>query len=138
VDELDMDLECKELKVRLGGKLYILREADGDAVVKWRDSQLKAARMKDTTIVGMDGFAASQTVLVHRCLFEAGPDGRAPMIANTSLLDKSACVPMSTILAWPGRVQEKLYNWIMDNSGLRAKDEEAAKNSPSATTGGSA
>src|SRR5690606_9047229 len=68
------DLTPIELPVKYKGKNYVLREADEGAATQYRNLTIKAARMEDGKITGMDGVADAEPFLISLCLYEARED----------------------------------------------------------------
>ncbi len=143
MEDIDFsDLAPREVKVRVGPQHFVLREASGDAAIKYRNAQMRANKTRwDETknrivFVGMDGLADVEPVLVAACLY-AAHDGKLPTVADGSA-DPSKLVTEAVIRGWPVRVQTALFSWIMDNSeGLR-DEEDSPKNgqaSPTTTAG---
>lgn len=73
------DLEPRSVDVRLGKKLYRLREADQATVMKWKNIQAKGARLKEGKLVSMEGFGEREAILVCLCLFEVTEQGEKPV-----------------------------------------------------------
>lgn len=110
------DLTPIEVPVKIEGKSYILREASGDAACKWRNAQLRAARMERGKLANIGNLADCEPLLVSLCLFEV-------IDANRSITRN---VPQQTIRNWPSRVQKALYDRALKISGLdtEVEDEE--------------
>lgn len=104
--------------VRLGKKLYVLREADGEAITKWKNMQIRSARMQDGQVVGMGEAADSQPYLIHMCLYEATENGDLYVLQNGEP-DPKYRVPISVIRRWKGTISEKIYDRIIEISGLQ-------------------
>ncbi len=114
-------LSLQSVPVTLAGKKYVLVELTG----KQRDDHLTnvSSRMRytdDGKPQGMKNFTDLQSGLIAQSLHVANEDGSA-----------GAAVPITTIQAWPARVQEQLAAAVQKLSGLD-KDanavKEAAKN----------
>src|SRR6516162_4324851 len=55
------DLTPVEVPVKIGGKRYILREASGDAAVRYHNANLKVYRYNDAgKLIGMEGTADTE------------------------------------------------------------------------------
>jgi len=125
-NELDFgDLTLIEKPVVVAGKAYTLREATGDASCKYRNAVLKCTRIgPDGTATALDNLADVEPLLVSLCLVD----------------DQGHHVHQSIIRSWPSRVVKKLFEVAKNISelGETDEDEEAAKNVPSDSTGGSA
>lgn len=85
--------------VSIGSKPYILREASGEAARAYRNAVLRAARpSKDGSRLTLgEGMPEAETLLVSLCLFEITDKGERP-------------VRKQTILEWPNRVQNDLFD----------------------------
>lgn len=124
MDELDFnDLTPKEVIVKMGGKKFLLREASGDATAKYRNASLKAARMNDGKLVGMDGLFDCEPYLVSLCLYYADEQGQVKRDKHGNPLPDSL-VSVGTVRSWSNRVQRRLFDWIDANSDLGKNDTE--------------
>lgn len=128
------DLEPQQREFEYKGKTYILTEASADAAAKYRNASLRAAKMNDGKITGMDGLADAEPILVARCVFEAGEnkelrlDGQGN--ANVQFL-----VPLPKVLGWPDKLVSRLYNEVKAMTpSLNNKDKGTAD--PKASPGG--
>lgn len=103
-------VKVAEIKVNnLLGKNYILREAKGATVVEFNDMRLKATRMSDGKVVGIDGMANAEPFLVSRCLFEVDAEG------------KETAISPGVVKSFPGHVMTRLY---IEAKKLSKIDEE--------------
>lgn len=93
------------------GERYVLREASADAVIRYREMNVRARRLEDGKLVGWTGEdVASDAVLVAACLFRTDKDGQ-----RTNLT-----APVDVLRGWPNQVLERLYEWVLNNTpGLR-------------------
>lgn len=93
----------KEVPVTIGSKKYVLCEATVEASKEFRNAGFAAARMVDGKIVGLNGLANAEPVLVSRCLYELyDSDGET----------KRRPVAMAEINRWPDRISSKLFDAI--------------------------
>jgi hypothetical protein len=69
------DPDPKFVPVTVKGEKYRLYEASADAAIRFRNSAAKSARLKDGKVVGVDGVADSELVLVANCLFHTNDNG---------------------------------------------------------------
>lgn len=69
------DPDPKHVTVTIGKESYKLFEASADAAVRFRNSAARAAVLKDGKVVGVNGVADSEVVLVGNCLFHVNSDG---------------------------------------------------------------
>lgn len=111
-EEIDLgDLEPAEVRYRIGGQLYVLREATAGAVASWRNAQLKAARLgPDGKPVSMGDAADSEPLLVSLCLFRLDDKGGAWP------------VDLKTVRSWKSRVQRPLFEKLVEISGLSREE----------------
>lgn len=116
-DVLDFsDLASQEVRVPIGNKVYVLREPTGDAVVKWRNAQLRSSKMVDGKLSSIDGMADAEPLLVSLCLFECRPQPDGTEVQYI--------VKENTVRAWPNRVQRALYDKVMELGHLNESGEE--------------
>jgi hypothetical protein len=146
MSDLVFDLEPKEIPVRVGDQDFVLKEASGEAAVRYQNASLASMTMVDGKVSKVAGMASTQPLLVSLCLFSRGVDG----------IDRP--VPEKTVRGWPARVQRDLFAKAKEISELEegedtvealekqraeidrkiaALQEDAAKNEPSDTTNGS-
>jgi hypothetical protein len=105
------DLAPVEVEVKVKGKKYILREATGHAAAQYRNAALKAAKMVDGKVVGMDGLADAEPLLVSLCLYELEDlgNGKPP---------RERPVPVQVVRGWPARLVTALFTKVRDISDL--------------------
>jgi hypothetical protein len=116
------DLPAVEVKVRRGGKTYVLREADGEAARQYRNAAIRAARMTDGEVTGIDGAADVEPLLVSLCLYYANDAGTITLAPN-GLPDKRTLVPLGVIKSWTAAQQKSLFDRAVEISGLRDEQE---------------
>lgn len=104
---MTFDLAPIEVPVVIGGTNYILREASEGGSSAWRNATIAAAKMVDGKVVGLQGLAESQAVLIHHCLYEA--------------TDRGKQVPTHTIRSWPSRITTWLFEKAKEISDLNEK-----------------
>lgn len=97
-----------ELPVKYAGRDYVLREASEADAAEWRNANARSARMQDGKVVGVDGIANSQALLVSRCLRDAATG-------------KNVDVP--TIRTWVSRAVKRIFDKAVEISDLREKPE---------------
>ena len=104
---MDLPTLQREVQVTLGGEAYFLREASGDAAVKYVNARTNSVRL-DKRGGGLS---------VHNI------GNLAPLLVSLTLFDADGKpVAESTIRAWPNTTQEALYERSLDLSGLRDVD----------------
>lgn len=108
-DEFDFNDLTPVLKVvRYMGKKYFAQEASEGAAVAYRNASLKAAKMADGKVIGMEGAADVEPLLVHLCLFKTNDAGEKT-IENVSLAE---------VRTWPSRIIRPIFDWIKEVSQL--------------------
>lgn len=105
------DVTFEEIPVTIpGGQKCVLRQASGEAAIKYREQIMSGMRMADGKVGGdVNRMASSEPLLVHLCLYDTD----------------SKRVPLTTIEAWPYPVMKKLYNKAMEISDLNPDDTES-------------
>ena len=106
----DLEPQTKDVYLGKARKHYRLREATEAIIIKWRNINLKGAKLRDGKLVSMEGAASGEPVLVSLCLFEV--DG-----------DKEKPVKIDTIMSWRGVIVQDMYKWIAKVSGLAEEQE---------------
>lgn len=113
---MDFDITPKEVNVRIGGELYVLKEATGDAACKWQNKAVNATKLgPDGKPVAVGNIADIEPYLLSLCLFPVNKDG--------VVADKA--VPEPIIRQWPSHVTSKLYEKVLVMSGLRKEKTKA-------------
>ena len=94
------------------GKQYILKEASGAAVAKWRNAQLDGAAFNDEGKVSKPGNSVGNLplLMVGECLFDAEGKNK---------------VPPYIVAGLPEKILSKLYDWVLTASELQVKPNEA-------------
>lgn len=118
----------REVPVTIGPKKYVLREATGDVVCRYRNSIMAATRLgPEGRPQQLTGLADTEPYLISMCLFEVTDGGEKPVTG-------------SLIRSWPSRVQRALFKRVREISDLEAgdtdEDETKLGNSPEPTTAG--
>lgn len=125
-DELVFDdLTFKEKPVKIGDKDYVLRELNGDGLIKY-----ESARMSRCTL-GADGKPVSVSaniaeiypLLVSLCLFSVNPEN-----------GQKTPVSIDFVKKLPGRIQTALFTHAKDISGIDQEVSEETKKSSSTVT----
>lgn len=97
------DITRQQVPVKIAGEDYVLIEANGDVVYKYRNAVLKATRMSSTgKLQSVDGLADTEPLLVSLCMFKViqGMDGKP----------KHHPVSLATVRAWPAHVCKALFD----------------------------
>jgi hypothetical protein len=131
-------LEPQEVPVTIAGKQYVLREASEDVACKFRNAAMRAARMTEGKVVGVDGLADAEPVLVGGCLFEKVESEHK---GETKV--GWAAVGVAAVRTWPARIVKPLFERAKAMSDLAEGGEtpaagDAAKNGRGATADTSA
>jgi len=116
-EALEFDLAPISVSVTIGGKPYVLKEASEDAARQWNNANLKAMKMSDGKLSGMDGVADNASLLISLCLFDITDGFTSP-------------VSLATIRSWPHRITKPLFEKCKSISGLgESGDEDREKKS---------
>ena len=109
--DFDFDsLEVIEIPVKVGGEVYTLREASGDAAFKFRNAAMKCTKLgPDGKPASVEGIADIEPLLISLCLFDS----------------KDKPVPVTKIRTWRNKVCKSLYEKILEISEL-GNDEDAS------------
>lgn len=111
--ELVYDLTPVEIPVKIGGKNYILREADGAAAVQYRNAMLSCTQIgTDGKPSSVKGMAGTEPLLVSLCLLTNEPS------------ETRRAVMIDEVKAWPYRIQKGLYDKAKEISELEEEDTE--------------
>jgi hypothetical protein len=115
-DVLDFnELETIEVPVKYKKKEYVLVEASGEAVVKYRNKMSKCAKLSSGgKVAEVTDLASVEPYLVSLCLFEIDGDKRKP-------------VSVQTVEKFENRVMKKLYETAKRISNID-EDEETKEN----------
>jgi hypothetical protein len=103
------DLAPAEVPVRIGGERFVLREASGDAAAKYNNARMRAHKLQDGALVGLDGVGDLEPLLVSLCLYKADKDGGLPL-TKAGDADPRFLVPQEQIRRWKGNVQHALFD----------------------------
>lgn len=107
------DLSVREVPFKYNGKDYVMREASEAASVAYRNATLRAAKMEDGKVRGMDGLADGEPILVAACVFERYQAGNET---------RERPVLLAEVNRWPARVVKPLYEKIKEISELEDKE----------------
>lgn len=120
------DLAPVEVPVKVKGAMrFVLVEASAEAAVRYRSACAKSFKYDDGKIVGAEGLAAAEPLLVSLCLYHSTEES-APKLPNGDL-DNSKRVDLKTVLSWPSHVQKQMFDRIMEISpGLRLNEAPKA------------
>jgi hypothetical protein len=124
------DVEPVCVPCRLAGKRFVLREANEDAVCKFRNAQIKC------TNVGPDGnathfkegMADTVPLLVSLCLYHADDNGNLRLDRNGNP-DPRYLVSLATVRSWKDQVVKGLFKKVAEISDLKGEKEETTEES---------
>lgn len=105
------DLSLAERAVVIGGVQHTLSEATEGVACHYRNAVMRSAKMSDGKVVGTEGVADVQPLLVSLCLKDA--TGKP--------------VPLPTVKSWPSRVVKPMYDWIREVSQLEEGESAERK-----------
>lgn len=101
-----MDLTPQEEVHKIGQTEYVLKEASGEAAIKWRNAEQACYEYgSEGNISKITGLAETIPLLVSMCLFERNGQGDKP-------------VTIGQVKAWPDRIQQQLYQRAKELSNL--------------------
>lgn len=110
------DLTPIEIIIPIGPKKYALREASGDAAIRYRNAMLSATKIgPEGKPSGFAGMADTEPLLVSLCLFGQDPN-------NSAIYNEP--IQQSTVRGWPQRVQKALYKKVKDISDLNEVEDD--------------
>jgi hypothetical protein len=107
------DLQPIQKTVKVGETNYILKEASAATAAQYRSACVRAARMQDGKVVGMEGIGEVEPLLVSLCLFETNKEGQI-----------FRSVPITTVKSWRARIVKILFEKAKEISELDEKETE--------------
>ena len=110
----DNDLAPREVQVKIRGEDYVLREADAFAAIRFRNAAVAGMRMKDGKVVGVEGIANLESLLLSMCLFKVEQKNGERVLAK---------VTEGFVLKLPSRISKQLFEQAKKISEL----DEGAK-----------
>lgn len=117
-DDIVLDLEPKSVRVTLAGEPYLLREASEDAACRFHNAAMRAAKMSDGKVTGVDGVADSEPILVAGCLFK---------LVKVKGRDVEQPVSLQFVRDLPARVVKPLFERAKRISGLDEEPESVLR-----------
>jgi hypothetical protein len=110
------DLAPVETTVKWKGEEYVLTEASTDAATRYKNLAMKSAKMSDAKVIGVDGLADAEPLLVSLCLFRLNPK------VTENGKPKREAVSLATFRAkFTWVIGKQLFEWVKYHSDL---DEE--------------
>lgn len=123
VQELNYDIERKEIPVTIGGKKYKLVEPDGESINKWRNVGAKSLRLgPDGRPVGVSDVGETEPLLISLCLYTLSDSGELRLDRDGNP-DIRYRVGKDRVTKFPYRVQEDLAKQCIKLAGLRGDDD---------------
>lgn len=105
------DITPQERPVNIGGRRYLVREASEGVATRYRNAVMRAGKMADGVVVGIEGLADAEPLLVSLCMFEV-------MTGNGDGQEPYRPVLLKTVRDWPARVVKPIFEWIKLVSAL--------------------
>jgi len=103
---LSFDVSFRTREFEVGGEVYTLREADGAAIIKYRDALVAGVTVNERGgVEKISNVYEAEFGLLCACVFKNGQP-----------------VPRGVIQSWPGRVIQRLIQELKALSGLEEKD----------------
>ena len=112
----EIDLQPKRATAKIGGRKHVVKEANGGIAKQYKNACMRGTKMDDGKIVGMEGLADAEYLLVSLCTFSVDTLG------NGELLERP--VPQKIVESWPNHISSKLYTWIKEHSHLHEAENE--------------
>lgn len=104
--------EIIERPIRVNGKDYVIREADGDTASQFRGQQMSHLKISEGKAAGiLPGLSGSELFLASKCLFEVIP-------ANDKGVTRRA-VPLAVLKLWPDRITSRIFDIAQEISELK-------------------
>lgn len=119
-DEFNFDsLEEIRIPVSIEGQKYVLKEADGEAAVLYRNATMKSFKLgSEGKPQSIDGLAEAEPLLVSKCLFK--------LVENRDTGEiKEAAVSLVWVKKLKNRILKPLFEKAQEISGL--KDDSAER-----------
>ncbi len=135
-DTGDMDLgtlEPIEVKVTIGGKPYLLREASAADAAAFKNAAMGGVKLDKGEMVGLGKAADAELVLVARCLHRPPSDGS--LVANGTAVPWTP-VGLEFVKTLPARIVTAVYDRCRAISHLdkgQKADAAAGKGGPDST-----
>ena len=112
----EIDLQPKRATAKIGGRRHVVKEANGGVAKQYKNACMRGTKMDDGKIVGMEGLADAEYLLVSLCTFSVDTLG------DGSQLERP--VPQKVVESWPNHISSKLYTWIKEHSHLHEAENE--------------
>lgn len=127
------DLAPQEMPFVTKGKQYVLREATGGPVVRYRTAIAKGTKMEaipgdknSMRITGTDGFAEHELQLVADCVFERVENANEEHRKKFPEGYHFKAVPVQNVRAFPNRVLVWAFDNLKKISGINEGDDTPA------------
>jgi hypothetical protein len=104
-------------------KLYLLKEASADVARQYKNATMRAAKLVGGEVVGMDGIADAELLLVSLCLFDArwegSPDGEG---GGRYVQATGNPVGLAKVRAMKYKTVKSMFDKVQEISNLSDKD----------------
>jgi hypothetical protein len=120
------DIRLREKRVKLGDKLYVLAEATGEAVRKYRAAIMAGVGIDNGKVVRMSNVADGEAVLVSECLYAADETWRLRYTRDGSRPDPKYLAGLPFVQGLRYEVLSKLYDWTKEVSEIDPPEDEAS------------
>lgn len=123
-------LEPKQVPVKIGGVEYILLEAGAAEAIQYRNAKARAVRMKDGEVVGWEGTADIEAMMVSLCLYNTVPDKREGSFVRVLPTKDDGSpnldfrVPLHKVLSFRPSVVASLFRRLQEISELEEVQTE--------------
>lgn len=112
------DLAPRSIRVKLGGRDYVLKEASEEAAVRYHNHVMKGARLEDGKVTSITDMASAEPALLASCLFEMRVDkDGSPKLRQDGRQEEGA-TGEGFVKALPSRIAKAMLRWVTDNSDL--------------------
>lgn len=112
----ELDLKPKRATARIGGRTHVIKEAVGGIAKQYKNACMRGTKMDDGKIVGMEGLADAEYLLVSLCTCEVLTLGDGTQVERP--------VPQKIVESWPSHISSKIYGWIKEASHLHEAQTE--------------
>lgn len=99
---MEFDLTRIEVPVTIGKQKYVLKDADGETSVKYRNAKLSAYKLDGAgNVIGYDKLNDAELILVAGCLYK--------VVADQNGKEEHHKVSLETVKQFPSKMNEKLF-----------------------------
>jgi hypothetical protein len=108
----DVDLAPREVEVTIRSEKYVIRELSLGQAITYRNASVACAKMRDGKVIGMEGIADLESLLLSLCLWKVGEKNGERILMK---------VTRGFIEELPGRVASQLHAQAKEISELNEK-----------------